>query len=76
MTSSSSAADIDLETVDLMDVSLFSDGPPHELFARMRAEAPVRWNPMANGDGLRKRPCCTGCYAITSSAPEAAQVEA
>jgi len=52
MTSISSAADVDLATVDLMDASLFTDGPPHELFARMRAEAPVRWNPMADGDGF------------------------
>ena len=29
------------EDVDLMDEELFEDGPPHELFARMRAEAPV-----------------------------------
>jgi cytochrome P450 len=46
------AADIELETVDLMDESLFTDGPPHALFARMRAEAPVRWNQMADGDGF------------------------
>jgi cytochrome P450 len=35
------AAEIDLGQVDLMDEDLFADGPPHELFARMRAEAPV-----------------------------------
>ncbi len=35
------AADIALDHVDLMDEVLFADGPPHELFARMRAEAPV-----------------------------------
>ena len=44
------------ETVDLADVDLFdlrwhADGPPHELFARMRAEAPVRWNPLPDGSG-------------------------
>jgi linalool 8-monooxygenase len=49
---SSAIADIDLATVDLTDADLFLDGPPHELFARMRAEAPVRWNPMADGDGF------------------------
>jgi cytochrome P450 len=38
---STTAADIDLTQVDLMDEDLFEDGPPHELFARMRAEAPV-----------------------------------
>jgi cytochrome P450 len=35
------AADTELAHVDLMDEDLFADGPPHELFARMRAEAPV-----------------------------------
>jgi len=35
------AADTALDHVDLMDEDLFADGPPHELFARMRAEAPV-----------------------------------
>jgi len=38
---STTAADLDLAQVDLMDEDLFVDGPPHELFARMRAEAPV-----------------------------------
>src|SRR6476620_10481027 len=39
-----SPATVDLATIDLMDPEWFRDGPPHELFARMRAEAPVRWN--------------------------------
>jgi cholest-4-en-3-one 26-monooxygenase len=39
----------DLAKVDLTDLELFADGPPHELFGRMRAEAPVRWNPSARG---------------------------
>jgi cytochrome P450 len=49
---STAALDVDLEMVDLMDEDLFDDGPPHELFARMRAETPVRWNPIADGDGF------------------------
>jgi cytochrome P450 len=43
------AADIDLQRVDLMDEDLFVDGPPHELFARMRAEAPVMRSTAAEG---------------------------
>ena len=39
----------DLASVDLTDAGLFADGPPHELFARMRSEAPVRWNPTGDG---------------------------
>jgi cytochrome P450 len=49
---SSTTTDIDLTTVDLTNPDLFVDGPPHELFARMRAEAPVHWNQMADGDGF------------------------
>ena len=43
---------VDLKTVDIMDPAWFADGPPHELFARMRAEAPVRWNETADGGGF------------------------
>jgi cholest-4-en-3-one 26-monooxygenase len=42
----------DLASVDLTDLRYWSDGPPYELFARMRAEAPVRWNPSAHVDGF------------------------
>jgi linalool 8-monooxygenase len=43
------AADTALDHVDLMDEDLFADGPPHELFARMRAEAPVLHSTTAEG---------------------------
>jgi len=42
----------DLQSVNLLDPDLFVDGPPHELFARMRAECPVRWNPTGDGEGF------------------------
>ena len=32
----------DLASVDLTDAGLFADGPPHELFARMRTIAGYR----------------------------------
>ncbi len=40
----------DVEDVDLKDVLVterqyWADGPPHELFARMRSECPVHWTP-------------------------------
>jgi cytochrome P450 len=44
--------EIDLASVDLLDAKWFADGPPHELFARMRAEAPIRWNPLPDGSGF------------------------
>jgi cytochrome P450 len=43
------ATDVRLEDVDLMDEDLFEDGPPHELFARLRAEAPVLRSTTAEG---------------------------
>jgi len=46
----------DLAQVDILDARWFADGPPHELFARMRTEAPVRWNPLPDG---------TGCWSVT-----------
>jgi cholest-4-en-3-one 26-monooxygenase len=52
MTSTTAQSQVDLIEVDLTDPGWFRDGPPHELFARMRAEAPVRWNEAAVGDGF------------------------
>lgn len=44
---------VDLAEVDLTDLDRWwVDGPPHALFARMRAEAPVRWNRSADGPGF------------------------
>jgi cholest-4-en-3-one 26-monooxygenase len=45
----SSSTEAELAQVDLMNPGWFADGPPHELFARMRAEAPVRWNATNQG---------------------------
>ncbi|MCW3016460.1 MAG: cytochrome [Solirubrobacterales bacterium] len=44
MTTTTTADDVNLEEVDLLDFKWFQDGPPHALFARMREEAPIRWN--------------------------------
>ncbi len=41
-------SDTELGFADLSDPAVFVDGPPHELFARMRAEAPVHRNRSAN----------------------------
>ena len=39
-----SETDVDLREIDITDPRWFADGPPHGLFARMRREAPIRWN--------------------------------
>jgi cytochrome P450 len=46
-------AEVNLEDLDLNEASLFADGPPHELFARMRTDSPVLWNrPTESNDGF------------------------
>jgi linalool 8-monooxygenase len=49
---STEITDINLQNVDLLDPELYADGPPHEVFARMRAEAPVHWSDLPDGDGF------------------------
>ncbi len=41
-------AEQDLNRVDVGDLEHWNDGPPHELFARLRREAPVHWSPLAD----------------------------
>lgn len=36
----------DLDRIDVGDLGLWEDGPPHELFTRLRREAPVHWSPL------------------------------
>jgi cytochrome P450 len=38
--------------VDLVDAATYRSGPPHAVFARMRAEAPVCWHPEPAGPGF------------------------
>jgi cholest-4-en-3-one 26-monooxygenase len=52
VTLTQSIEEIDLATVDLMDPKWFEDGPPHELFARMRREVPVHWNRLPDDSGF------------------------
>jgi cholest-4-en-3-one 26-monooxygenase len=40
-----------LETIDLGDLELWKDGPPHAIFERLRREDPVHWSPMATWEG-------------------------
>jgi hypothetical protein len=41
MTTLSNPAEADLSKVDLTDLAYFEDGPPYELFARMRRGKPA-----------------------------------
>jgi cytochrome P450 len=40
-------AEQNLEQIDLGDLALWNDGPPHEIFTRLRSEAPVHWSPLS-----------------------------
>src|ERR1700761_4752586 len=44
------STDVDLSKVDLTDLSYFEDGPPYELFARMRSEASPHWNALTGDE--------------------------
>jgi len=39
-------------TCDLADPDTFVDGPPHELFARLRRDEPVWWHPRTDAPGF------------------------
>ena len=53
------AIESDLQSIDVSDLSLWQDGPPHELFKRLRAEAPIHWSP------LNQYPDEAGFWSIT-----------
>jgi cytochrome P450 len=40
--------DIDLESLDVSDLALWRDGPPHEVFETLRAEAPLHWSELGD----------------------------
>jgi cytochrome P450 len=42
----------DTAMIDLLDPATFSAGHPAEVYARLRAHAPVYWNPEAGGGGF------------------------
>jgi cytochrome P450 len=45
VTGTTPSPDAPLDTVLLADLEYWQDGPPHEIFARMRTECPVHWTP-------------------------------
>jgi cholest-4-en-3-one 26-monooxygenase len=52
-------AEQDLDRIDLGDLDLWDDGPPHDLFTRLRREAPLHWSP------LDDYPHETGFWSLT-----------
>ena len=58
----------DLDSIDLADPTVWDDGPPYELFARMQREAPVHFSPQNNAPGKAASGRSPGS---TTSAPSA-----
>jgi cytochrome P450 len=52
----------DLDRIDLGDLSLWKGGPPHDLFAVLRREAPVHWSDLAD------HPDEAGFWSLTGAA--------
>ncbi len=55
-------ADQDLKDVLIAEPEHWPDGPPHELFKRMRAECPVHWT-----SGITEFPESAGFWSITTA---------
>ncbi|MBJ7332428.1 MAG: cytochrome P450, partial [Solirubrobacteraceae bacterium] len=53
------AIESDLQSIDVSDLSLWQQGPPHWLFAQLREQAPVHWSP------LNQYPDDGGFWSIT-----------
>jgi cytochrome P450 len=51
-----------LDEVRVGDRARFRDGPPHELFRRLRAECPVHWS-----DGISEYPAEDGFWSATTA---------
>ncbi len=56
------AAESELARIDLSNLDLWEAGPPHEIFCRLRREAPVHWSP------LESRPNEAGFWSLTRAA--------
>jgi cytochrome P450 len=57
-----SVADRNLEDIQVIDREVWSDGPPHDLFKRMRNECPVHWT-----SHVPEFPESAGFWSITTA---------
>jgi cytochrome P450 len=55
-------ADRNLEDVQVIERELWPEGPPHELFKRMRSECPVHWSA-----GVSEFPESAGFWSVTTA---------
>jgi cytochrome P450 len=59
-TNGETSATGDLKDVRVLEREHWADGPPHELFKRMRSECPVHWT-----SGLTEFPTARGFWSVT-----------
>jgi cytochrome P450 len=52
----------DIESVELTERELWQNGPPHEVFKRMRGECPIHWT-----DGFSEYPGEPGYWSVTTA---------
>jgi cytochrome P450 len=55
-------SEVPVEALRVVDREHWEDGPPHELFARLRRECPVHWT-----DGITEYPSETGFWSVTKA---------
>ena len=53
--------------IDLKNPDLYREGIPHEVFARLRREAPVAWNPEKDGQGFWAVTCYEDIVAVSKN---------
>ena len=53
---------VQLETLRVADNSLWTEGPPHEVFRRLRSECPVHWS-----TGITQTPEDAGFWSVTKA---------
>ena len=58
----SAESDLPLEKTWVFEEELWQDGPPHELFSRMRSECPVHWS-----EGMSMFPEEGGYWSVTTA---------
>jgi len=51
-----------IESVELADADLWTDGPPYEVFKEMRAQCPIHWT-----DKIEQYPQEAGFWSVTTA---------
>ena len=58
----STPANVALEQLQVADQELWTEGPPHDVFRRLRSECPVHWS-----EGIAQAPEEAGFWSVTKA---------